>query len=831
MATRSLKPRLLFVDAYDSFAQNIVVLFRDALDAEVTFTTIDDKTFNSLRDEDFTKYLQQWDGVIVGPGPGNPINPADVGWSTRLWSLSEQDLVPVLGICLGFQSLCLHFGAHIRRLKEPKHGIIGSIVVKGGSILADKDADDTYKVTHYHSLTVHAEGDPNQPWSPLRDYPKLTALAWDFTDEINGPILQAVRHKDRPFWGVQYHPESICSENGPLLARNWWKEVNKWRDTAYRFGDHDDQELPYSTLFPVSTPLHNQSIPTDGILDFIRYSGVGRLGGTVAYNSITSRRLTVENICRALNLTKSEVVVLESGTSRDGSPLHTHTGRTSIIGIVSEQSSHLAYYCSARKMTILYPKSGYELCQRTPDPWPLLNLWTEQSRGLGGAVDSPFWGGLIGFVSYEAGLQTSLGLGPEQGPVHISDDKGRRRPDIAFVHVRKSIVIDHVRGTVYVQILRRSHDPTWLEATTTALTELAETHEKENSVKNGTEISLHEESKYCNALRPQIAVSKPPKQRYWNNLRSCDEEIRAGNSYELCLTDQSIVRTQISGLANEYAWSLYCALVQRNAAPFSAFLRLQTKDQGVTIVSSSPERFLSWSRSGLCEYRPIKGTVKKGPDMTLGKATQILSTSKEIAENLMIADLIRHDLNSVPGIEGVRVPELFKVEEYATVYQLVSVIQGDLPLPPSCANGIEGGSAYGDQQIDQGGPNGTDINPERSNQSTGIDVLRRSLPPGSMTGAPKLRSCQILQGLEQKSRGIYSGVLGYLDCGGGGDFSVVIRTAYSWDDEDEIVREGTVKKSWHVGAGGAVTAQSTLQGEWDEMLAKADTILNVFGSS
>lgn len=829
MATRSPKPRLLFVDAYDSFAQNIVVLFRDALDAEVTFTTIDDKLFGDLSDGDFTRYLQQWDGVIVGPGPGNPINPADVGWSTRLWTLSEQDLVPVLGICLGFQSLCLAFGAQIRRLKEPKHGIIGSILVKGNSILTGKDVDDTYKVTHYHSLTVHAEGEPNHPWSSLRDCPELTTLAWDFTDEVNGPILQAVRHKIKPFWGVQYHPESICSENGPLLARNWWEEVSKWRDAAGRSTNHYRRELVYPSSLSLPVSPCNQPAPTDGILDFIRYSGVGELGGEVAYSSLTSRLLTVENICRALNLMKSEVVVLESGTSRDGTPLHTHTGRTSIIGIISEQSSRLQYSCSARKVNITYPKSGYELSLRSSDPWPLLTFWAEHSRGHGGAVDSPFWGGLMGFVSYEAGLQTSLGLGPEQRPVHISDDgNGQKRPDIAFVHIRKSIVIDHTSGTVYVQILRRLHDPIWLEATTTALSNLDNTCGEEEKTNNGTVASLFAESKQCDAFRTQTAASRPSKQRYWNNLRSCDEEIRAGNSYELCLTDQSSVRTRISGLANDYAWSFYRSLVQRNRAPFSAFLRLQIKDQGVTIVSSSPERFLSWNRSGLCEYRPIKGTVKKGPGMTLEKATQILSTSKEIAENLMIADLIRHDLNSVPGIKDVRVPGLFQIEEYATVYQLVSVIQGNLPQPQSPANSVEAESTHRHLKTSQGVSNGTAGLPEVTNQSTGIDVLRRSLPPGSMTGAPKLRSCQILQGLEQKPRGIYSGVLGYLDCGGGGDFSVVIRTAYSWDDEDQLDSDGSVTKSWYVGAGGAVTAQSTLQGEWDEMLAKADTILNAF---
>ena len=122
------------------------------------------------------------------------------------------------------------------------------------------------------------------------------------------------------------------------------------------------------------------------------------------------------------------------------------------------------------------------------------------------------------------------------------------------------------------------------------------------------------------------------------------------------------------------------------------------------------------------------------------------------------------------------------VEEYETVYQLVSVIEGQYDRPGNC-----------------------------------IDALARSLPPGSMTGAPKKRSCELLQELEGgKPRGLYSGVLGYFDVGGGADFSVVIRTAFRWNHEP-----------WCVGAGGAVTALSRPEDEWEEMLTKRQRVLDV----
>lgn len=121
------------------------------------------------------------------------------------------------------------------------------------------------------------------------------------------------------------------------------------------------------------------------------------------------------------------------------------------------------------------------------------------------------------------------------------------------------------------------------------------------------------------------------------------------------------------------------------------------------------------------------------------------------------------------------------VEEYETVFQLVSVVEGDLIGP-------------------------------------GISVLAASLPPGSMTGAPKKRSCDLLKTTEdEEPRGLYSGVVGYFDVGGGGDFSVVIRSAFKWQGED-----------WCVGAGGAVTSLSDPEAEWQEMLAKRENVLRAF---
>jgi len=202
---------------------------------------------------------------------------------------------------------------------------------------------------------------------------------------------------------------------------------------------------------------------------------------------------------------------------------------------------------------------------------------------------------------------------------------------------------------------------------------------------------------------------------------------------------------------------------------------------------------------------PMKGTVSKSdPGMTLAKATTILASPKESAENLMIADLIRHDMYSTVGSRdgaAVEVVKLCDVVEHETVFQLVSHIRAHPPISKTA----------------------TEDERQRQVIKYGHKALRQCIPPGSMTGAPKKRSCEILCELEKRPRGVYSGVLGYLDVGGGGAFSVCIRTAFSHQGED---RGGT--QTWRVGAGGAITVLSNVDAEWVEMRTKLDSVSRAF---
>ena len=245
--------------------------------------------------------------------------------------------------------------------------------------------------------------------------------------------------------------------------------------------------------------------------------------------------------------------------------------------------------------------------------------------------------------------------------------------------------------------------------------------------------------------------------------------LKEGDCYQVNLTQRFE-----AACAGE-PWAAYQKLREQNAAPFSCYLNLPE----VQILSSSPERFLKLSQ-GQVETKPIKGTRPRKQN-ALEDQQQIVSletSDKDRAENLMIVDLLRNDIGKTCIKGSVKVPVIFEVESYATVHHLVSTITGVL-----------------------------------AEDQHALDLLKSCFPGGSITGAPKIRSMEIIEELEPHRRGIYCGAIGYIGFNGNMDTNIAIRT---------LVHANNTIRCW---AGGGIVHDSVAEDEYQESFDKAAAML------
>lgn len=363
-------------------------------------------------------------------------------------------------------------------------------------------------------------------------------------------------------------------------------------------------------------------------------------------------------------------------------------------------------------------------------------------------------GGYVGYFGYEARAAMGLEHGhpvPGYLPAHEAPT-----PDSLWLPAVRYLVHEHARPGVAARNWLVGDEP-WCEAAERLLsTVLAPAGEC--ATENAPE------------LTEPLLFPAPAAEAYMDSVRASQHEIYEGNSYEVCLTAQTVAR--IPNPSPELFFELYRRQRAHNSAPYAAYLRCGD----FSVLSSSPERFLSVDTHRNAQTKPIKGTVPRGatPEEDAAAAAWLRTDEKTRAENLMIVDLLRNDLSTVSDPASVRVPVLMGVESYSTVHQLVSTVSSRLR---------EGISA--------------------------VAAARACFPGGSMTGAPKPSTMQIIEGLEGRARGVYSGALGFVSADGSANLSIVIRTLVAHD-------EGTVT----LAAGGAIVADSDPTAEYEEMLTK-----------
>jgi para-aminobenzoate synthetase len=610
--------------------------------------------------------------------------------------------IPVLGICLGHQGLGKMLDGQVSSAPEAMHGRLSKIFHEGDGLFAG--IPQGFPVVRYHSLAITGMG------------PDGNVCAW-----ADDGVVMGIEHRKRPMWGVQFHPESIATDHGARLVENFFELARKRKGTPVR-----------ATKRPADAPRRDAAPPAarkGSDCELLLRSFPGEASTEAVFERLFAEHeyaFWLDSADAPTRLAQASYLGTSAGPDRCVLEADVVAGTVTTPG---ERSA-------ASERGSIFDVLDRELAKRsleTPD-----------------GLTPNLLGGFVGYLGYE--LKADCGA----TNVHASDV-----PDAVLMLANRIVAVDHVHHRTHVLAVRSGDDAgaeRWLGRAEAVVSDLIANPPPAPSASDpafGDPEAAHVHFE-CGRGREQ----------YLADIDRSQAEMAAGESYEVCLTDQ------ISTAASPDPFDLYRNLRRSNPSPFAAFLKLGD----VAVVSSSPERFLSVDRERRVEARPIKGTTKRSADPAEDAAlkAELTNDEKTYAEHLMIVDLLRNDLGIVCEVGSVAVPELMVVEDYATVHQLISTVEGRLPASKSAA-----------------------------------ELTRACFPGGSMTGAPKLRTMEIIDDLEDEARGVYSGAIGYFGLDGVMDLSIVIRTI--------VMREGRTT----IGAGGAIVMQSDPVDEFDEILLKA----------
>jgi para-aminobenzoate synthetase len=546
----------------------------------------------------------------------------------------------------------------------------------------------------------------------------LRVIAWAEDGSIMG-----VAADDKPLYGVQFHPESCMTEHGMRILENF-RDITFERmagiDARRTFTSIPAEPVPQVRPARASLRILFERVP--GIVDaealftalrgteYIAWLDSARRGvGTGRYSYIASAGGALGEIVRYDQSTRTCTV--------------TRAGKTRILG----DTSIFEYLADdARRYDLVYPEA------------------------FPGGMPFDFCGGYVGWIGYECKADCGF-----VGVRTVATD------DAALVFADRLVIVDHDCEDVSFLALVGADGQTEARAWLDAMRVLA------------ARVRVEQPLPLQRAHGGGKAFARPlrSKEQYMRDIVQCQEVLRRGDSYQICLSNRFTIESEGS------PFEAYRRLRRGNPAPYAAYL-----DFGQTQVAcTSPESFLRVTRDGIVEAKPIKGTAPRyaNPVRDAESALGLARDVKETAENLMIVDLLRNDLGRVCVVGSVHVPSLMAIESFETVHQMVSTVRGALRA-----------------------------------SVTAIDCLRACFPAGSMTGAPKLRSTQVIDALESAGRGIYSGVLGYVGVDGAAEFNVVIRT---------LVHH---RGYGSVGAGGGITVLSDGEREWNEVVLKVRSVLN-----
>ncbi len=684
------KLKTLLIDNFDSFTYNLYQLIAGV--NRLAPVVIKNNEFSW---RELSRY--SFDNIVISPGPGRPDRAADFGVCSDVIRNAN---VPILGVCLGHQGICLSQGGEIDYAATVMHGRISRVHHEATGLF--EGIRSPFDVVRYHSLLV----------SQVPEDMEVTA----YTDD---QIVMALAHKYRPLWGLQFHPESICTEFGEQILKNF-------RDLSVKY-NREEKTLDSSGR------AHFK--PSETNKDSVKTRQDSRRKLEIFYKKLTLFP-DAESVFKDLFSSSENAFWLDSCLLNDSS-------RFSFMG---DDSGPLSEFISSDQLATEHSDIFAVLEQRIQ----ALDVQQED-------LPFDFQLGYVGYFGYE--LKSVCGYSAK----HRAQD-----PDAMFLFADRLIAFDHVENCLYLLCVdepdSREAAEQWLATTENTLLKLENSPRMSEKKQRGNEREL-DDSTLLDGVT--FAQDKPA---YLKAIAAAKAAIKAGESYELCLTNMLSKETQVDPL------TLYAILREDNPAPYACFL----KYRGLHILSCSPERFLTINPQGVVETKPIKGTRKRGASALEDEAliSDLCNNEKDRAENLMIVDLLRNDLGQVSDIGSVQVDKLFDVESYATVHQLVSTIRSRLRRDKSA-----------------------------------VDCFKACFPGGSMTGAPKKRTLALLDQLETRARGVYSGSIGYFSLTGCADFSIVIRTV--------LLKQGMAE----IGVGGAIVDLSDPESEWKEIILKSQALL------
>ncbi|HVJ90831.1 MAG TPA: aminodeoxychorismate synthase component I [Labilithrix sp.] len=600
--------RTLIIDNYDSFTFNLYQLV-----AVTNGTPPVVVRNNQLRWSELA--TMGFDNVVISPGPGTPEKPKNLG-ICRDAILSA--IVPTLGVCLGHQGIGHLYGAQVRHAPKPMHGRLSAVFHDESALF--EGIPQAFRVVRYHSLVV----DDAMP-------PDLERIAWT----ADG-IVMGLRHRTLPLWGVQFHPESICSEYGDRLLRNFRDlTLQTKRSSSAPFSGARVSVLPSPSAFPAEGSGFR--VASRKLVTWADPEG--------AFTKLFSK----EPLAFWLDSSRAETGLSRfSFMGSGGGPL----------------SALVSYRTETRELVVT---AGGNVFRTKESIYTYLERELARRGCTSDELPFDFNCGFVGYFGYE--LKSELGSEFR----HVSDS-----PDAMFLFADRMLVFDHQEREVYLVSLILNDDEraahVWFDAIERQLID-----------------GVRPEPEPPSGSGPPVAFRLArTREQYLRDVESCRRNIIDGESYELCLTNS--IHTDVKDLL-----SVYRTLRRINPAPYSAFLRFP--DVSVASSSPERflriDRQRNVESKPIKGTRPRGATPQE--DEVFRRA--LLSNEKDRSENLMIVDLLRNDLGIVCEMGSVHVPKLMAVETYQTVHQLVSTIRGRLQPDQSASaciqNAFPGGSMTG----------------------------------------------------------------------------------------------------------------------------------------